>query len=132
MSRKKNPPIDTSGAGFGGSLGDLLKARGLAPTEPAPAPPAAAPPAAAGATLASCGRLHLSASRRGRGGKTVTLVDGLAPLGEGLDALAQQLRRALGVGGAVEGEQVVLQGDCRDRAAAWLRAQGARDVRVAP
>lgn len=56
---------------------------------------------------------------------------------EGLDAatrneLALRLRRELGCGGWVEQERVVLQGAQVERAAEWLRAQGARRVSVSP
>lgn len=126
MAQKKKPDIDTTGSGFGGTLGDLLKARGFeAPALPE-APP---PPPAAAPTLAAC-TVRITHSRRDRGGKTVTLVEGLTPLGDGLDAVARDLRKSLGCGGVMEGEVLVLQGDLRERARDWLVAAGAKSVRV--
>jgi len=133
LSRKKNPEIDTTGGGFGGTLGDLLRARGLAPTGPAapePSPPPAADPGAdLGASLATCSA-RITHSRRERGGKTVTLIDGLGGLGPALPDLLRDLRRALGCGGTLEAEQVVLQGDVRERARDFLVERGARAVRI--
>ena len=66
-------------------------------------------------------------SRKGRRGKTVTLVDKLP---EPLRAeTAKALRKALGCGATVDGESVVVQGSQVDRVVAWLGAQGVREVR---
>ena len=66
--------------------------------------------------------------RKQRGGKTVTVVARLG-LGDGeLKALAREMAKALGCGARVEGEDVVIQGDQVERAAAWLERRGARRV----
>jgi translation initiation factor 1 len=52
-------------------------------------------------------------------------------LGLSPDALAEwadALKRALGCGGGVERDALVLQGDQRDRAARWLEERGVRKV----
>jgi translation initiation factor 1 len=69
--------------------------------------------------------------RKGRGGKEVTVVEklGLAPAE--LEAWAKALKQALGTGGAVDGDAIVLQGDVRPRAEAILRERGVRKVTVA-
>jgi translation initiation factor 1 len=67
--------------------------------------------------------LRLWHERKGQGGKTVTLVAGFAS-GDHAQPAAAHLRRALGCGAQVEGEQVVLQGDQRQRAQAVLSACG--------
>lgn len=74
--------------------------------------------------------LHLRVERKGRGGKTVTLLGGFktgagAPTKDALEDLVGQLKRALGCGASLEDDTIVLQGDQRDRAASWLSAQGA-------
>jgi translation initiation factor 1 (eIF-1/SUI1) len=56
----------------------------------------------------------------------VTLVRGLPQ--DDLQDWAKAARKALGCGASVEGDAVVLQGDLRDRADAWLTAQGVRKV----
>jgi translation initiation factor 1 len=60
----------------------------------------------------------------GRGGKEATVITGLGPEAA---RLATELRKALGVGGALRDGAVELQGDVRVRAVAWLEA---RDYRV--
>jgi translation initiation factor 1 len=62
----------------------------------------------------------------GRRGKTVTLVSGLAPLGDAkIAALASDLKRRCGAGGSVEpGGVVLIQGDQLDRVEEDLVARG--------
>jgi translation initiation factor 1 len=66
----------------------------------------------------------LRMEKKGRGGKTVTVVFGLPENQAFLKALAQQLKRACGSGGTVIGGGVELQGDLRDRVRDFLRTQG--------
>jgi translation initiation factor 1 len=129
MTRTKHDAATTPG--FGGTLGDLLAARGLAPppappgTPPAPAPAPAAPtdPLAA---LSGLPRVVLRREKQGRGGKTVTVVEGLPePLAE---AALKPLKSSLGCGAALEGDRVVLQGDQTTRAAAFFEARGVKKV----
>jgi translation initiation factor 1 len=126
MSGKKRDDAGST-PGFGGTLGDLLRARGLAPSAPAaPEPPAA--PAPASPTLAACDKVVVRRERKGHGGKTVTRVEGLAPLGAAVDDLAKRLKKALGCGATVEDGAVLVQGDQVDRVAEWLQREGARRV----
>jgi translation initiation factor 1 len=53
--------------------------------------------------------------KKGRGGKTVTVVDGLPRNAAFLKDLSQELKRACGTGGAVSDSAIELQGDLRDR-----------------
>ena len=56
--------------------------------------------------------VRVQRSSRGRGGKTVTIITGLAALPtEQLNALAKALKVATGTGGTVQGDTIVLQGD---------------------
>jgi translation initiation factor 1 len=57
----------------------------------------------------------LRMEKKGRGGKTVTVVHGLPQNQEFLKALSQELKRACGTGGTVVEGGVELQGDVRDR-----------------
>ncbi|MCA9575618.1 MAG: translation initiation factor [Sandaracinaceae bacterium] len=72
------------------------------------------------------GKLVLQREKKGRGGKTVTRVRGLPP--DELPRWAGDLKRALGCGATVEGDDVVLLGDLVGRAADWLTARGAKQV----
>jgi translation initiation factor 1 len=66
----------------------------------------------------------LRTEKKGRGGKTVTVVYGLPKNDEFLKKLSQELKRACGTGGTVVDGGVELQGDLRDRVRAALVAQG--------
>jgi translation initiation factor 1 len=66
----------------------------------------------------------LRLERAGRGGKTVTVVDGLPRNGKFLAALAAEAKRACGTGGAAKETTIELQGDHRDRLRALLGAKG--------
>lgn len=57
----------------------------------------------------------LRVEKKGRGGKTVTVVFGLPRNDAFLKELGQQLKRACGTGGAVLEDGIELQGDMRDR-----------------
>jgi translation initiation factor 1 len=56
----------------------------------------------------------------------VTRISGVAR-GERED-LASRMKRALGCGATIEGDDVVLLGDLVERAALWLEGNGARRV----
>jgi len=66
----------------------------------------------------------LRIEKAGRGGKTVTVVDGLPRNDAFLKDLLQELKRACGCGGAVRDGGIELQGDLRERVRAWLTAKG--------
>jgi translation initiation factor 1 len=62
--------------------------------------------------------------KAGRGGKMVTIVDGLPENEAFLKELSQDLKRACGTGGTVLEGAVQLQGDVRDRIRPVLAAKG--------
>jgi translation initiation factor 1 len=68
------------------------------------------------------GIVRLHRDKKGRGGKTVTVITGL-PAAQ-LDALARELKRLCGTGGTVRGDTVEIQGDHRDRLLPALQARG--------
>jgi translation initiation factor 1 len=57
----------------------------------------------------------LRTEKKGRGGKTVTVVYGLPQNAEFLKELSQELKRACGTGGTIVEGGVELQGDLRER-----------------
>ena len=65
-------------------------------------------------------RLHRD--RKGRGGKTVTVITGL-PAAQ-LESLARELKRLCGTGGTVRGDTIEIQGDHRDRLLPALQTRG--------
>jgi translation initiation factor 1 len=113
-----------------GSLGDLLAKQGLKVSDAPPEPPAPlpAPPKPGDVDLTACGKLVLRRERKGRGGKTATVVAGLGLKPKPLELLAKELRRALGCGATVDGDTILVQGDLTQRVATWLTAHGAKRV----
>ena len=62
----------------------------------------------------------------GPGGKTVTVVTGLALEAADLAALSKRLKSACGTGGTVKGGVLELQGDHREQLAVLLAGEGLR------
>lgn len=84
---------------------------------PKPVPPGAAP---------DDGVVRIQRDRKGRGGKTVTVVTGLPGTDADLDALLKRLKSSLGTGGTREGRALCFQGDHRDRLLVALSSLGHR------
>jgi translation initiation factor 1 len=66
----------------------------------------------------------LRMEKKGRGGKTVTVIYGLPNNQEFLKNLCAELKRSCGCGGATTEEGVELQGELRDRVRAYLEKKG--------
>ncbi|MCP4426906.1 MAG: stress response translation initiation inhibitor YciH [Chloroflexi bacterium] len=62
--------------------------------------------------------------RKGRGGKTVTVIRDLQLTPEDLAALGKQLKKKCGSGGAIKDGNIEIQGDHREKAAAELQKLG--------
>ena len=69
-------------------------------------------------------RLIVSIDRRQRAGKQVTLVSGFAGTVADLEALGKMLKNKCGVGGSVKNNEILIQGDFRDRIVELLVAAG--------
>jgi translation initiation factor 1 len=61
---------------------------------------------------------------KGRGGKTVTTLNGFSLPDSALQKIAAELKRFCGSGGSVKDSQIVIQGDQRDRIESYLREKG--------
>lgn len=70
------------------------------------------------------GVVRVSRETKGRGGKAVTLVRGLALADADLAALGKELKAACGSGGTVKDGVIEVQGDHVERVIERLRAQG--------
>ena len=62
--------------------------------------------------------------KKGRGGKTVTVIFGLPNNEQFLKGLCAELKKACGCGGATTEDGVELQGELRDRVRAHLEKKG--------
>lgn len=76
------------------------------------------------AAPAGDGVVRVSRETKGRGGKAVTLVRGLALAPDALAAMGKQLRAQCGAGGTVKDGVVEIQGDHADRVVALLQQRG--------
>ena len=70
------------------------------------------------------GMLHVVVEKKGRGGKTATIIEGFDCPDEAIDEIAREMRRRLGTGGSARGGEILIQGDRRDDVLAFLRARG--------
>ena len=129
---KKSGTFSTSEEAVNSPFAALFKEQGIASDSPGPeeAPAAADEPSAAPDPIAGA-KLLVRMSRKGRGGKTTTQVEGLVGDAAQLKAVAKSLGKALGCGAFVEEDLVVIQGDQRGRLVKELEARGARRVRSA-
>jgi translation initiation factor 1 len=70
------------------------------------------------------GVVRVSRESKGRGGKAVTLIKGVALDAVALQQLGKQLKTACGSGGTVKDGVIEVQGDHCDRLIELLKAQG--------
>ena len=76
------------------------------------------------------GVARVTREKQGRGGKTVTVVRGLALDAESLAALGKRLRAACGAGGTARDGVLEVQGDHADKVMALLLAEGHKAKRA--
>lgn len=76
------------------------------------------------------GIVRVSRETKGRGGKAVTLVRGLALDAAALETLGKQLKAACGSGGTVKDGVIEVQGDHCDKVVTLLAAQGRKVKRA--
>ena len=125
--KKERISVEADASPLGIPLGALL-GRETPPEDPPAGKvrPEAVPSTAEGKLP---GRAVLSRETKGRGGKTVTRISFRDGTPRDTAALSKSLRTAMGCGGTVEGDDILLQGDQADRASAWLSAKGVRTRR---
>ena len=72
------------------------------------------------------GIIRLHRETKGRGGKTVTVIEGVPLPRSELKALAKSLKKRCGVGGSVGDDVIEIQGDAREIAKTELERLGYR------
>ncbi len=90
------------------------------PAAPTPAPAVPKGPA----------RAVVRIERKGRRGKEVTIVEKLGLPAKDLERWCKELKQALGCGGVVETDAIVLQGDLRTRIQGVLESKGVAKVTI--
>ena len=69
-------------------------------------------------------KLRIFMEKKGRGGKTVTLIKGFIGTEEDLKELGKLLKTKCGVGGSVKDNEIIIQGDFKQRITDLLKAEG--------
>ena len=69
-------------------------------------------------------RLDIVLERKGRAGKTATIITGFTVSDDAVADIAAQLKRSLGTGGSARGGEILIQGDRRKDVLARLTALG--------
>jgi translation initiation factor 1 len=82
------------------------------------------PPASPSVPPGTPARVRVAREVAGRGGKAVSVILGLPLAAEPLEALARELKRLCGAGGAVREGRIEIQGEHRDRLLEALRQRG--------
>ena len=123
MSKKKAPPPPTEERPLNAAFAGLSSLRDALPAgerrEPARAPAPKGP-----------SRAVVRYERKGRGGKEATVVEQLVLSPRERAEWLLAMKQALGCGGMLGGEALVLQGDQRARVRAWLEARGVSRISV--
>lgn len=70
------------------------------------------------------GALRVVIDRKGRKGKTATIIEGFELPDEEVEAIASDLKRRIGTGGSARGGEILLQGDWQQRARELLSSMG--------
>ena len=91
-------------------------------------PPGPAAPPPDPRVIRGPARAVVRMERKGRGGKAATVIEQLGLTASELEGWCRELKQALGCGGVVEGDTIVLQGDLRPRVPAVLTAKGVAKV----
>ena len=69
-------------------------------------------------------KLLVAMERKQRGGKTATLITGFAGSPTDLEALCKMLKTKCGTGGSAKDNEIIIQGDMREKILAILLQEG--------
>ena len=74
-------------------------------------------------------KLRVSIERKGRGGKTATIVKGFIGSDDDLDDLAKQLKSRCGTGGSVKEGEIIIQGEMKEKTVSLLLTMGYKNTK---
>jgi len=123
MSQRSSSPRDGGGIVYSTGIGERC------PNCLRPAAQCVCKKGTPGKTSAD-GIVRVSRETQGRKGKGVSVISGLGLAAAEMQALATELKKKCGSGGAVEGGKIEIQGDHRDRLVEELTKRGWKAKRV--
>ncbi len=74
-------------------------------------------------------KLRVKLDMKNRGGKAVTLVENYLGSQSEKDELGKKLKSFCGTGGAVKGDEILVQGDNREKVFQWLLKNGFKQTK---
>jgi translation initiation factor 1 len=128
MGKKQDTPEAAPAAPFNAAFAGLGAKRDALPPGAAIADKPAAKPVKESAVekAARARPVVVRYERKGHGGKEMTRLERLELRATELEKWLKEAKQALGCGGVIDGDTILLQGDQRERAAAWLAKRNIR------
>ena len=74
-------------------------------------------------------KLKIRLDTKHRAGKAVTLIEGFIGKNEDLEALGKKLKTFCGTGGSAKGNEIIIQGDQREKVMQWLGKNGDKNLK---
>ena len=69
-------------------------------------------------------KLKIRLEKKHRAGKIVTLVEGFVGMEQDLEELGKRIKTFCGTGGSAKNNEIIVQGDQRDKVLQWLLKNG--------
>lgn len=76
-------------------------------------------------------RVRIYKEKKKRGGKAVSVIKGIEADHDFLKKLTKEIKVKLGVGGHLDGEEIIIQGTNRDKILEMLISKGFKDTKLA-
>lgn len=71
----------------------------------------------------SLGNIHVALEKKGRKGKTATIIYGFTCDDDELQRIASELKKKIGTGGSARGGEILLQGDWQKQALDFFKSR---------
>lgn len=77
------------------------------------------------------GTVRIFIEKKKRGGKKASVIKGIVGESEAIKLLCNKIKKQCGVGGSYKDDEIVIQGDNREKIKAILVEEGLKDVKLA-